>query len=106
MAARGIAVTSPWYFPTPEAYRALLEAGGFEVNRMELFPRPTVLPGDVGAWLETFAQPFTSALPPPDRPDLIAEVVDALRPVLKGADGQWRADYVRLRFAAARCPSR
>ncbi|MBS0399889.1 MAG: methyltransferase domain-containing protein [Proteobacteria bacterium] len=105
MAARGIAVTSPWYFPTPEAYRTLLEAGGFEVNQMELFPRPTVLPGDVGAWLETFAQPFTSALPEPYRPALIAELVDALRPVLKGADGHWRADYVRLRFSASRALS-
>lgn len=105
LTARRMTVPSPWFFPTPEAYRALLEAGGFEVHQAELIPRPTVLPGDVGAWLETFAQPFTSALPEPDRPALIAELVDALRPALLGADGQWRADYVRLRFSASRALS-
>lgn len=105
LTARGFAVASPWFFPTPDAYRALLEARGFAVDRVELIPRPTVLPGDVGAWLETFAQPFTSVLTESQRPVLIAEVVDALRPALLGADGQWRADYVRLRFAATKTPS-
>ncbi len=52
------------------------------------------------AWLETFGEPFTSALPPSEQDELRQEVEASLRPTLCGADGVWRADYVRLRFAA------
>jgi trans-aconitate methyltransferase len=90
----------PWYFPTAEGYRALLEAQGFRVDMMKLFARPTPLPGDIVGWLETFAQSFTAVLPGVERPAFLAEVRDALRPALCDADGQWTADYVRLRFAA------
>jgi len=100
LSARGMVVTSPWFFPRPKAYSELLEASGFKVLTMELIPRPTLLPGDVGGWLETFAQPYTAALPASDRQRLIAEVVEALRSVLCDANGNWRADYVRLRFSA------
>ncbi len=100
--ARGKAVPSPWFFPTPDTYAALLEARGFAVRSIGLFPRPTLLPGDVGGWLETFAQPYTAALPPGERGRFIAEVVEALRPLLCDGLGDWRADYVRLRFDATR----
>lgn len=100
LARRGLHTECPWYFPTPEAYRALLERRGFEVERIALIPRPTPLPGDVGAWLRTFAQPYTAALPATQRDTLVSEVVEALRPTLCDVQGQWTADYVRLRFAA------
>jgi len=102
LAARGKAVPSPWFFPTADTYAALLEARGFAVRSIGLFPRPTLLPGDVGGWLETFAQPYTAALPPGERGPFIAEVVEALRPLLGDGRGDWRADYVRLRFDATR----
>lgn len=102
LSARGLAIVSPWFFPEPEAYRALLEARGFVVERLESFPRPTPLPGDVGAWLETFAQTHLAIVPPAERPALIAELVEALRPRLSDDAGNWQADYVRLRFAAHR----
>jgi len=90
----------PWYFPTAEEYRARLEAGGFTVDFIALIPRPTPLPGDITGWLETFAESFTAALPPAARPAFLEEVRAALRPDLCDADGNWTADYVRLRFAA------
>jgi len=102
LSSRGMVVTSPWFFPRPKEYSELLEASGFEVQTMDLIPRPTLLPGDVGGWLETFAQPYTSALPASDRECFISEVVDALRNVLCDANGDWRADYVRLRFFATK----
>jgi len=104
LARRGVdgAGRNPWFFPTDTDYAARLRAGGFEVRSIALIPRPTVLPGDVSGWLETFAENFVTALPPPERPAFIAEVTEALRPRLCGADGRWTADYVRLRFAAAR----
>ena len=102
LAARRLTVASPWFFPRPEEYRALLEAGHFRVNSMELFSRPTPLPGDMRDWLKIFAQPFSSALPAPRQREFIAEVIEALRPRLCAADGRWQADYVRLRFAATK----
>jgi SAM-dependent methyltransferase len=91
---------SPWYFPTVEEYSQQLTSGGFVVNYVALIPRPTPLPGDVTGWLDTFAQSFTSSLPPDERPSYIAEVREALRPELCDAEGKWTADYIRLRFAA------
>jgi hypothetical protein len=104
LARRGVdgAVLDPWYFPDVDAYRERLEAAGFRVGSIALIPRPTPLPGDVTAWLETFAESFTGALPAAERPAFLAEVREALRPMLCDASGAWMADYVRLRFAATK----
>jgi SAM-dependent methyltransferase len=104
LARRGIDGDSvnPWYFPTVEDYRQRLTARGFDVTWIALIPRPTPLPGDVTGWLETFALSFSGALPEIDRPAFIAEVREALRLQLCDADGNWTADYVRLRFAATK----
>ena len=92
----------PWYFPTVEEYSARLKKVGFTIRSIALIPRPTVLPGDVTGWLETFAESFTACLAPPERPAYIQEVRASLQPQLCDAEGRWIADYVRLRFAAAR----
>jgi trans-aconitate methyltransferase len=99
---RGIdgARVNPWYFPTVAEYRARLEACGFTVRSIALIPRPTPLPGDITGWLETFAESFTAALPEPERAAYITEVREALRPSLCDPNGNWTADYIRLRFAA------
>jgi len=91
---------SLWYFPTVEDYSQQLIRGGFVVSYIALIPRPTPLPGDITGWLETFAESFTTTLPPVERPAYVAEVREALRPELCDAEGKWTADYVRLRFAA------
>ena len=100
--ARGIAVPKPWYFPKPENYSKLLETQGFSVDYIELIPRPTPLPGDMNSWLETFAQPFTGAIVPAERQQLIDEITTALRPMLCDARGCWHVDYTRLRFSASK----
>ncbi|HKD67703.1 MAG TPA: methyltransferase domain-containing protein [Candidatus Binataceae bacterium] len=104
MARRGIdgEALNPWYFPTVDDYSARLRAGGFKVEDAVLVPRPTALPGDIAGWLATFAQIFTAALAPQQRPVFIAEVKAALEPQLCDAQGQWWADYVRLRFRATK----
>lgn len=93
---------SPWWFPSAAAYREKLEAAGFQVAEIALIPRPTVLPGSIEGWLDTFCEPFFGALPEPDRARARAEVADLLRPVLMDETGTWIADYVRLRFRATR----
>jgi SAM-dependent methyltransferase len=90
----------PWYFPTVEEYGGRLRAGGFTIDTIALIPRPTPLPGDITGWLDTFCESFTAALPAGERPAFIDEVRESLRPSLCDAEGNWTADYVRLRFAA------
>src|SRR5262249_1135817 len=92
----------PWYFPTVDAYRALLTARGFEVMSLERFSRPTPLDGDIADWLAVFAGASTSAVPAEERPRLVAEVREAVRPRLQDERGVWTADYVRLRVVARR----
>ncbi len=92
----------PWYFPSTGEYGALLARFGFVVQTIELIPRPTRLPGDIRDWLAVFAQPFTRAVPEPERDHLVDRIRAAVEPVLRQADGSWSADYVRLRFSAAR----
>jgi SAM-dependent methyltransferase len=93
---------NPWHFAGPDECRRRLEDRGFVVKAMALFPRPTPLPGDMADWLATFAGAFTSVVPPDERPALVAEVCEELRPHLLDANGIWTTDYVRLRFAAVR----
>jgi trans-aconitate methyltransferase len=88
----------PWYFPTPDDYRVRLERGGFEVDTMLHFPRPTPLPGDVIDWLDVFAGPFLGEVDDPA--EAKAEVAELLRPSLCDERGNWTVDYVRLRVAA------
>lgn len=93
---------SPWYFPSDSAYRKKLEAAGFKVTRIGVFPRPTVLASGIEAWLDNFTEDFFAPLPAPERALARAEAVALLRPVLTDETGTWIADYVRLRFRAVR----
>jgi trans-aconitate methyltransferase len=92
----------PWYFPTPGEYATRLERAGFRVDSIALIPRPTPLPGDILGWLETFAQNFTAALPEQEHQAHLQEVRSALEARLCDAEGNWVADYVRLRFFATK----
>ncbi len=92
----------PGYFPPADQYQSRLESCGFSVDSIQLFPRPTPLPGDVTDWLQLFAQPFLAAVPDDERPALLEEVRATLAPRIRNAVGVWVVDYVRLRFAATR----
>ncbi|MEG3638446.1 class I SAM-dependent methyltransferase [Magnetococcus sp. PR-3] len=92
----------PWFFPTPENYRQLLEKAGFVVENIQLTPRPTPLGEGIRGWLSTFADPFLALAPDMDRDHFYAEVEALLKPCLMDTSGNWMADYVRLRFVAHR----
>jgi len=97
---RGIdgAAHDPWFFPTAEEYGRLLVHHGFLAESVELFPRPTPLPGDISGWLATFAQPFFAALEEEHHAAVVDEVREVLRPRLYDAEQGWVADYTRVRF--------
>ena len=96
------AARDPWYFPSAAEYRARLEAHGFAVPAMKLFPRPTPVPGTLTEWLATLATVFLADLDTDTRRQVEAEVEAATAPRLRAADGSWTVDYVRLRFRAVK----
>lgn len=90
-------LAAPWFFPSPTVYTTMLEENGFDVKRIGLFPRPTFLPTGIREWLKLFRKPFFEQFS--DQSDAVLdEVVTLLEPSLKDGEGNWTADYVRLRF--------
>jgi len=71
------------------------------VERMALIPRPTPLAeGGMAEWLRTFRRGVLDSLPEELREKVVAETTALLAQALRDEDGNWIADYVRLRFVA------
>lgn len=102
--ARGIdgAACVPWYFPSAAEYATRLERGGFHVDFIAHFARPTPLPGDVIAWIGTFGESFTRVVPEAERQAYLEEVRAAVHEPLTDASGRCILDYVRIRFRATK----
>jgi trans-aconitate methyltransferase len=95
---------NPWYFPSIGEYSRQLEDSGFEVQFMSLFDRPTALSdGDAGLrnWIVMFGSDYLTGLDLEKREKFLRNVEDSLRPGLFH-DGQWWADYRRLRVVAVK----
>jgi trans-aconitate methyltransferase len=91
------------YYPTPNAYTRRLERHGFTVERIALIPRPTPLEeSGMAGWLRTFRRGVLEELPDELRTVVVDQTCALLAPVLCDDDGNWTADYVRLRFIARR----
>jgi SAM-dependent methyltransferase len=89
------------YYATPEAYKARLERHGFHVQQIALIPRPTPLAeGGMAEWIKTFRRGVIETLPESEREIVVRETVELLAPALQDEEGNWTADYVRLRFIA------
>jgi SAM-dependent methyltransferase len=89
------------YYPTPESYSRRLERHGFRVEQMSLIPRPTPLPeGGMSAWLRTFRRGVLEGVPEELREKVVEETTALLETALRDEEGNWVADYVRLRFIA------
>jgi hypothetical protein len=62
------------------------------------------------SWLNTFRngvldQLNSPAFPPEARANVLATTVQLLKPILCDSNGNWSADYVRLRFFATKVAS-
>ena len=91
------------FFPSAQQYARLLESTGFLVQGIALRPRPTPLPeGGMESWLNTFRNGVLNRLPAAQRAQAVTNTVELLRPSLCDVEGNWTADYVRLRFIAVR----
>ena len=92
----------PWYYPSISEYSTLAEKNGFEVRLITLFDRPTVLSdGAAGMrnWIMMFGAEYLAKAGGARREEFLDRVEKMLRPKLF-RDGQWWADYRRLRLVA------
>jgi trans-aconitate 2-methyltransferase len=99
----GQAVVSPWYFPSVAEYASLLEREGMEGTYALLFDRPTPLEREAGMrdWIAMFGSSFLEPIPVSQRDEFVRRVEDRIRAELY-REGQWFADYRRLRVVAQR----
>ncbi|WP_373754456.1 trans-aconitate 2-methyltransferase [Neisseria weixii] len=101
LAEYGLRPRACWYFPTAEAYRALLQQQGFAVRQIGLYERPTPLPTGVAGWLEAFGEPMLpEGVDKEMRGQIFAQAARLAEQKLPKENGQTVADYVRLRFEA------
>ena len=100
----GPEVGDAFFFPSDAEYAAILESHGFDVERADIFERPTPLDGGedgLRLWLDTFAGGLLDGLSADESAEVVDLVETRLRPRLHRA-GRWTADYVRLRVVARR----
>ena len=91
------------YYPTSQAYTQRLQHHGFTVERIAQIPRPTPLENSgMAGWLRTFRRGVLGQLPEELRDRVVEECNALLAQALRDEDGNWTADYVRLRFIARR----
>jgi len=97
-------VIIPWYFPSTAEYASRLEAGGFRVTFTSHFDRPTLLQdGRDGMvrWFDMFGSSLFQKIPAAELTQILNEITDLLQPTNE-VDGEWYADYKRLRFVAVK----
>lgn len=92
-------LVAPWFFPGIDQYADMLTKGGFKVQSLVSFYRPTPLPTEIRGWLETMRAPFFEQFGA-EIETAYDRVIGALRPSLCDENGIWYANYVRLRFSA------
>lgn len=102
VAKRSTDLSEIWWFPSEAEARSRLEAAGFVVEALTLFPRPTPVAAGLEAWFDTLAAPALALAPASERAAVRAEAARLARPALCDRDGALVADYVRLRFVARR----
>ncbi len=91
------------YFPKIGQWASVLENAGFEVRTALLFDRPTPLDGPDGAyhWLQQFGAYYLDNLEEDEREIIARNAQERARPALF-REGQWFADYRRIRFVAVK----
>lgn len=91
-----------WNFPSAAGFATLLEQAGFRVEMMQHFDRETRLTtGDdaMAGWLRMFGDSFFENTTEAQQNKILAETIATLKKT-NYRDGQWYADYVRLRLVA------
>ena len=96
-------VRHSWYFPSIAEYSTVLAKAGLELRSAWLFERPTPLEGDDGMrnWIKMFGGGLFNGVPTNSIAHIAAQAEQALR-ATNYKDGQWFADYWRIRVIAVK----
>lgn len=92
------------FFPSIEEYTSMLENAGFKVIYAALFDRETLLQDQaegVKKWITMFASDFFIGVKEASQQEILQELTQQLQPYYQ-RDGEWYADYKRLRFIAVK----
>jgi ubiquinone/menaquinone biosynthesis C-methylase UbiE len=91
------------YFPSVAEQCVLLEKVGFTVSDVKYFKRPTKLEGEEGMklWIRQFCGFFFKNISDDLKEKITTNAVERLRKT-NYENGNWNADYVRLRVRAVR----
>ena len=104
-AFRGFAF--PWFMPSLDVYRPIVQASGLEIVRLELVPRDVVHESHAGlaGWIRTTWMPYTDRLPDDRRVAWIDEVVERYAErVPTDAEGRLHVPSFRVELEAMRPP--
>jgi len=91
-----------WYFPSIGEYASLLEKHDLDVRSALLFERPTPLEdGEMGLrnWIQMFVERVFHDVPKEVKQKILERTEEKIRDRLF-SNGQWIADYTRLRIVA------
>ena len=91
-----------WYFPSIGEYASLLEKHDLDVRSALLFERPTPLEdGEMGLrnWIQMFSERVFHNVPDDSKQQILKRTEENTRDRLFN-NGQWTADYTRLRIVA------
>ena len=99
----GLEVRHRWYFPSIAEYSAVLAQAELELRSAWLFERPTPLEGEDGMrnWIKMFGGGLFNGVPEDKLDAIIAQAEGTLR-ATNCKDGQWFADYWRIRVTAVK----
>ncbi len=90
------------FFPSVGEYTSMLEKAGFRVVYATHFDRETLLQDQaegVKKWITMFASDFFIGIKEAHQPEILQELTQQLQPYYD-RNGEWYADYKRLRFIA------
>ncbi len=90
------------FFPSVGEYTPMLEKAGLKVIYAALFDRETLLQDQaegVKKWIDMFASDFFIGVKEASQQEILEELTEQLEPFYQ-REGEWYADYKRLRFIA------
>ncbi len=89
-----------FFFPTEQEYTNMLEQAGFTVEKSQIYLRQTPIKVGMKKIIMELMSSFFTHFPEKIRDSVVDEVVALLKPSLCDIQGNWIADYVRLRVRA------
>eukprot|EP00210_Caulerpa_lentillifera_P006355 g6070.t1 len=94
----------PWFLPTVEQYKKMLESEGFNVDYISLRYRDVPIPKAPISWLKLFGQDLFRGIEENEKQQMYEEIKAEMSPFKMNDKGEFIADYVGIVFLAKKHP--